>query len=162
MSYRPRPAGTLKQATDVLTDAVGGGTRAADLTGLSKHMFYRYSSDSEENANCTMPAGIIRQLETVARDPVLTRFLAAEQGYILLKVPDHPGGGLLAERAASIASQVGRLFENIARALSPVGDGGSDVTAREAGGLIAELDALILLGSALRGELVAIRDGEAC
>jgi hypothetical protein len=156
---RRRPAGTLKQATAELVDAVGGGYRAGDLAGVSQTQIVRYTIDSEEFADTTIPAGRLRLLELAAREPVVTRFLAAEQGYLLLRMPEDGDGGMLAERSARIAAQVGRLFEDIARALSPAGEGGASVTPREAGTLIHELDALFGLGSGLRSELVAIRDG---
>jgi hypothetical protein len=155
-----RPAGTLKQATADLVTALRGQQRAADLCGVSQTMIMKYTVDSEDYADTTIPVGRLRTLELAADDPIVTRFLAAELNCVLLRMPRAIDKGQLAERASKVGSTFGPLFDHVSKALSPSSDGGASVTVREAGGLVSDLDALIEAAMEMRGGLVAIRDGE--
>ncbi|MBL4757526.1 MAG: hypothetical protein JKY32_07780, partial [Rhizobiales bacterium] len=46
-SIKPRPAGSLKQAVDMLVNAVGGQVRAAELAGKSRTVMARYTDDAD-------------------------------------------------------------------------------------------------------------------
>lgn len=159
MSYKPRAPGTLKDATDRLINAVGGGTRAADLTGWPKQQFYRYSDDGADNANVTIPVGIVRTLETNAGRPIVTEFLANEQGCIILKPVVMNDGCSLPELFALFAEATAQLAADAARAFSPKGDGGVEVVSKEAGRMLADLDAALSRAASLRAPLAVIRDG---
>lgn len=85
-----RPSGTLKEAQAQLIDQAGGFVRAGDIGGKRKSQMARYS-DTDEASH--MPVDVVRRLETSVGDPVLTRFLAAEQGFVLLQVDERPARG---------------------------------------------------------------------
>lgn len=155
-----RPAGTLKQKVAELVAEVGGQSRAADICGVSQTMLSRYMSDMEDFADVTIPVGRLRLLEMAARKPVVISFLAAELNCVLLQMPEPVDKGQLASRASKVGSTFGPLFEDVSIALSPMGDGGAAVTRKEAGCLVADLDALIQAAMEMRGGLVAVRDGE--
>lgn len=155
-----RPAGTLKQATAELVACLRGQARAAMLCGVSQTMVMKYTVDSEEFADTTIPVGRLLSLELAAGKPFVTSFLAAENNCVLLPIPKVIDKGQLAERASKVGSTFGPLFEDVSTALSPMGDGGASVTRKEAGCLVADLDALIQAAMEMRSGLVAIRDGE--
>lgn len=153
-----RADGSIKAVTWELVEAVGGQYKAADLVGLSQTMMVRYTDPEGRNAETTMPVGVARTLEAFADDPILTRYLAAERGYILLKIPDATASGQLGADCAAIAERAAELFAEIGRASSAEGAGGAEVTPGEAGRLIAELDDTFEPMGAMRSWLVRRRD----
>jgi hypothetical protein len=159
VSYKRRPPGTIKEATDQLIDAAGGQKKVADLFNWKRQYLFAYTNDDGEDARLTMPVGLARLIETHVGDPILTRFLAAEQGWLMLPLPKAAGGGQAGLDCAAIARRFGELMEEYGKALDPKGSGGASVTPAEAGRLVAEMHDLL---EALAGPLAmmsALRDG---
>ena len=80
-SYKPRPAGSLKAATDQLVNAVGGQKRAAEFAGKSRTVMARYTDDGDNDR--WMPVDVVRLLETIAGYPYVTAYMAIEAGFVL-------------------------------------------------------------------------------
>lgn len=132
--YMPRPAGSLKDATSALVTAVGGQARAAELVGSSQSVLQRYTDPTAPDRS--IPAAKVRILEAAARQPIVTAFLAAEAGCLLLPLNIEPTGSTFRDFAA-IGVEAADLFATVQRAQA---DGGIDQ--REAGEVIAALDDL--------------------
>ena len=158
-SYKRRPPGTLKEATDQLIDAAGGQKKVADLFNWKRQYLHEYSNDGDDS-NRTIPAGLARQIEAFLGDPILTRFLAAEAGCVLLPLPKASASGRIGVDFALLAQRFGELAAEYGRALDMRGAGGAGVTPAEAGRLVAEMhDFLEALAGPL-AEMSARRDGE--
>jgi hypothetical protein len=155
-TYKPRPPATLGSATEALINACGGPSAAADLPGcrVGRKQLFNYTDDEEDNADKWMPADIVRALERHAGDPILTRFLAAESGHALIPLMLDVDIMALPPQVARAAKEAAEVFGAMAIDLA---DG--TVTAREAGRTIEEIDDALKAFGALRGELMAIRDG---
>jgi hypothetical protein len=130
--YVQRPAGSLKEATSALVTAVGGQARAADLVGSTQSVVQRYTDPSAPDRS--IPVAKVRILEAAARRPIITEFLAAEAGCLLLQPLLDIAGSPNAD-FATIGQEIGDLFATIHRAQS---DGRIDP--REAGQVINALD----------------------
>lgn len=155
-SYKRRPAGSLKHATDQLIAACGGSTSLAAMDGMrvSKQTLFNYSDgDGDEARQKFMPIDVVLYCERVAGDPVLTRYLAAEQGYALLRVPSDAALADLPPKVAAAAAEASDVFATMAAVLA---DG--TVTAAEAGAAIDEIDEALTAFVTLRGELAGVRD----
>jgi len=87
---KSRPAGTLKNAVHELVDGFGGQIRAAAFLEVSKTTVQKWTDPDGENADIHISAHRVWQLESAARNPVVTQWLAAEAGCALLHLP--PGG----------------------------------------------------------------------
>lgn len=159
-SYKRRPPGTLKDATDQLIDAAGGQKKVADLFNWKRQYLHEYSNDGGDDTNRTIPAGLARQIEAFIGDPILTRFLAAEAGCVLLPLPKGAGAGQAGMDCARIAQRFGELMEEYAKALCARGQGGAAVTQAEAGRLVAEMHDLLEAMAGPLSAMSAIRDGE--
>lgn len=158
-SYKRRPPGTLKEATDQLIDAAGGQKKVADLFNWKRQYLHEYSNDGDDS-NRTIPAGLARQIEAFLGNPILTRFLAAEAGCVLLPLPRAADGGQAGLDCAVIAQRFGELMEAYAKALCARGQGGAAVTQAEAGRLVAEMHDLLEALAGPLSAMSAIRDGE--
>ena len=150
-----RPEGSLKEATHELVEAAGGQYKAADLAGLSQTMMVRYTDPDGRNAETTMPVAVVRTLEAHTQDPVLTRFLAAELGYILLKIPTAAGSGQLGAECAAMFAETADCAAEMCRALKD-----NRISHAEAGRVINALDDVVEKAAAIRAVLVPIRDGK--
>lgn len=159
-SYKRRPPGTLKEATDQLIDEAGGQKKVADLFNWKRQYLHDYTNDGAEDANRTIPVGLARQIEAFTRNPILTRFLAAEAGCVLLPLPAARWDGQTGADCAVIAQRFGELMAEYARALSTRGSGGAAVTQAEAGRLVAEFHDLLEAMAGPLSAMSAIRDGE--
>lgn len=153
-AYKARPAGSLKAATTELVEAAGGLGRAAELTGYGTTQVQRWGDPSEENLNTTIPAAAIRRLESDVGRPVVSAFLAAEAGAVLLPVMAMTLPTLGAGAIARVAKEAADV---LAAGAASIEDGA--VTPREAGTVIREVDEAIAVLVAYRALLVAARDG---
>ena len=155
-SYKPRSPGTLKQATDQLIGNCGGSTALSQLDGcrVSKQTLFAYSDgDGDDARHKYMPVDVVLFCEQICRDPVLTRYLAAEQGHTLIPIVfdcDVERLSPTTARAAQVASEV---FATMATALAS-----GVVTNGDAGKAIVEIDEALKAFATLRGHLAAIRD----
>ncbi len=142
--YKPRPKGTLKQATAQLIAACGGDTLAAEGLRVSRGTLFKYSDADGENASRFMPADIVRTLEDRCGEPVVTTFLAHAAGYVLKPLDTDAVSGL-AEQVSRTAREVADVFAETSSALA---DG--TVSPGEAGRIVAEVDEALARMSDLR------------
>lgn len=85
-STKPRRPGSLKEATDMLVNAVGGQTKSAELSRMSRTVIARYTDSAETDRY--MPADVVRDLEARADYPYVTAYLAHEAGYQIDRISD--------------------------------------------------------------------------
>lgn len=79
-------ARALKVKFKALIVAVGGIEEAETLCRVRKTTLARYYSLHDEHADLFAPIDVIRDLEEVAGDPIVTRYLAQEAGQLLVAV----------------------------------------------------------------------------
>lgn len=155
-AVKPRPAGTLKAAVSELIDAVGQHDRAGEICEVSKGQVQRWTDPDGEAADRYPGVQKIRALEAAAGEPIVTRFLAAEAGYVLVK-PEGVSTQSLPLLTSLLAGEIGDVLRAIA-------DGTADdgkLDAREAGRLADEiLQAMGVLASAY-AVASSLRDGGA-
>jgi hypothetical protein len=156
--YKPRPPGSLKAAASALITANGGARAVAGLLGTSESVVTRWGDPSDENLGRHMPVHRAVELEARCGEPHVTRFIAAEAGFLLLALPP----------AAAVPGCAGDWNTGIARTLegsatlagvlaADVADNGIIDTP---GLAIDRLDDLLALLGQVRQDLVAIRDAE--
>lgn len=141
-SFKPRPAGTLKEATDRLIGALGGAVAAAEGARISASRLRQYSDPDDPES--FIAADMVLALEARAGVPHVTEFLAHASGYGLLKL----GGadeGCLSESARAILAESADVIERMIAALS---DNSCD--AAEAGRIVAEIDQLLRAAATAR------------
>ena len=147
-SYKPRPAGTLKDAVDRLIDEAGGLKRAADLAGKSTTVLARYSDPGEPTRQ--MPVDVARALERESEYPHVSAYLVREAGYAVLPMAA-PGDEVPALVAQSMR-ETSDVFIKATEALADL-----TITPDEAGELIQEIDEAMTQFQALRRKLVELR-----
>ncbi|WP_299393229.1 phage regulatory CII family protein [Pelagibius sp.] len=154
--YKDRNPASLKAAVSDLIESCGGGPRAADVARVGKASLFRYTDESEDNANYHMPADVIRALETHCGQPIVTRFLAAEAGAVLLTLPREGGlDGDWSVRLAALAKDSSDIFAKFGEILA---DG--MITPREAGEVIQEVDKAMAHLGQIRAVMRSIADQE--
>lgn len=126
--YKPRAAGSLKEAVAELVLACGGQVEAARLCRVSKSQIARYTDDSGDNETAHIPADVVACLEVSCGQPIVTAYLASLTRHALIDLAPvtltKPYAVLLSE----IGRDDGKLFAEAAAALL---DGRLD--ARESG-----------------------------
>lgn len=151
--YKPRPAGSLKEATQALLTAAGGTVKASEITGRGQSVLQRYGDPAEPGR--TMPVQIALQLEKTCGQPIVTRYLAAEAGCLLLDL-----GAVAAGRLGAELARVGQEASDVFAAAAAAVEDDGKVDAGEAGRIVEELDDLLRAAMTYRQHLAAIRDGE--
>ena len=156
-TYKWREPGSLKQATARLLDANGGPQGAAEGCRVTAGMLFKYTDPNDENRLRFMPADIVRHLEQRCGEPIVTRFLAAEAGHVLVRLDLPTDIAALPPALAKAAAEASDVYRVAARALM---DGSVD--ARDAARLVAEIDEAITAFATMRALVVRQReDGEA-
>lgn len=157
-AYKPRPAGSLKAATVELIETVGGIGRAADLAGRSTSEVHRWGDSSDENMGRSIPAAELRALEQAAGRPIVSAFLAAEAGGLVL--PPGAGGASAAIEALDV-SALAKLAKETAEAVAALAEGLADgrFTPEEAGRAVTQIDEAQAVLGGVRLLAVAVRDG---
>lgn len=155
--YKPTDPGRLIAAVTRLIVANGGELAASHVEGarVGKSEMQRYT-DSDDFRNRHMPVDIVAALERACGRPIVTEFLAAEAGAVLLPVPRAVTGEWLAE-ITRLTDENADVIREVCKSL----DGDGEITAPEAGRIIAEIDEDIAVKAALRARLMKIRDGGA-
>jgi hypothetical protein len=77
--YIPRPAFSLKEAYTQLIEACGGCVHIADAVRVSSSQLHRYTDPALDD--CHMPLDIVLALETMAKKPFVTLFMAQKHGW---------------------------------------------------------------------------------
>lgn len=155
-AIKPRPAGTLKDAVLQLVDANGGHVRSADITETVKGTVQRWTDADGDTASVFPGVNKVRLLEAAADDPIVTRFLATEAGYALVKVLEpQRASEAIAVMAAVAGGEVGDVMRAVADAMQDDGH----IDAREAGRIIKEIDEAMGALMAARSWVSAFRNG---
>lgn len=136
-----------------LVEAAGGLESCAEETGVSTSQLSRYGSRNEKDS---MPLRVIEALESVTHGtpghPVVTTYLAARQGFTLVKRPEVPSDrAALMELLSRHAKARGECEQQILHALA---DGRVDPA--EARNLIPLFRASFELTNQMLAELEAI------
>jgi len=152
--YKQRTPGSLKEAAHQLIKECGGLDGAAEIARVRKSQLFRYTNDSEEDANCHMPADVVRSLEAYCGQPIITEYLAAAQGCVVFRPEPAPAGATIPQSVAEIAEQTSKLFHEFALAFA---DGRIDPA--EAGKMLKAGDAAVRHFMRMRPELMARIEG---
>lgn len=158
MNPLPREEQRQARRARELVEAAGGLEACAEETGLSTSHLSRYGSTAEKDS---MPLRVIERLESVTHGmpghPVVTTYLAARQGFTLVKRPQVPSDrAALMELLSQHASARGECEKQILHALA---DGRVD--AGEASALVPLFRASFELTNQMLAELEAIAgDGQ--
>lgn len=109
--YKPRKPRSLKEATAELVGAVGGFKVAAEHCRVQTASLFKYTDDSEENADRFIPVDIVQVLEAEAPYPFVTEYLADKSHYLLVPVPEDDASELTLD-VIQTGEQTARLFRN--------------------------------------------------
>mgnify|MGYP001042125909 CR=1 FL=1 len=82
--YKRRTRGTIKEAEAGLVAACGGLKQAATASRLAKTVLAQCTDD--DHATRHLPVDVVADLERASGDPVVTRYLAALSGHLLVPV----------------------------------------------------------------------------
>lgn len=151
-----RPAGTLKDAVLQLVEANGGHVRAGEIAEVTKGSVQRWTDADGEAASVFPGVNKVRLLESACDDPHVTRFLAAEAGFALVRV-SHAGEAVAALNmmAVSAGGEMGDVLRSVANAMADDGT----IDGREAGAIIREIDEAMSALAAARAFAMQIRNG---
>lgn len=111
---------SLKMAFARLIDLIGPGNVVATLTRVNAPMLSLYSAPHEVDRQAAID--VVLDLELAAGEPVVTRTLAAFQGYELVKTGPTPAGAVLPVDIADLEW----LHREAAQAVSAVMTGLAD------------------------------------
>jgi hypothetical protein len=78
----------IKAAFEELVGRVGGQVPAEASCRVSQSTIQRYCSTLDEHAALFPPADVIRDLEAVAGEPIVTSMLAGLAGYTIVREPN--------------------------------------------------------------------------
>ncbi len=154
-AYKRRRAGSLKEATERLIGKCGGFTdcgRDPDCR-VGKATLYAYT-DGDDDANRVkhMPIDVVRYLEARCGDPIVSRFLAAEAGHVMIRLDIPEDLAQLPPALATAAAEASDVYRIAAEAL---GDG--EISRPEAEKLTREIDEAITAFAAMRQSLTRVR-----
>lgn len=105
----------IKAATRALVDKAGGQTYAADQTRVPQSKLSEYGSVHKPDR--FMPADVVADLEAAVGEPVVTRELAEQQGYVLVRASAAASPMSMLARVAAIGRSHGTLIEVLSHAL---------------------------------------------
>lgn len=154
MTGRQLPASdysALKAATRQLVITVGGAVAAAAVTRGDHQGISRYGSANPEYDERFMPVDVVADLESECEQPVVTRALATQAGFLLVPMPKGVGAGTaLGMVTAKALKETSEVFVALADAL---GDG--KVCAADARRVVPEIDEAIAKLAALKLQVQA-------
>lgn len=152
--YKVRRPGTLKEAVTELIDECGGLPGAAAFARVGRSHLFRYSDDSDENADKNIPVDVALALELRTGRRLVTEWLAAQHGCLLF-CPEP------AEDTAGIPKGVAEIAEHAAQLFHEFGAGMADaetpahIDGKEAARMLKAGEAMVRVFMALRPELLA-------
>lgn len=146
--YKTRMPGSLKDAEASLVAACGGPVLAASKCRIGKSVL-QIASDGDHPSR-HLPLDVVIELEACCGDPIVTRFLALELGYLV--EPIH------AEAIDPLAVVVGRVTAETGDVLSAAARDvqSGKLTRANAIGVLKETDELVAALIALRTEARAV------
>ncbi|MFN4229814.1 phage regulatory CII family protein [Parvibaculum sp.] len=140
----------LKAATRMLIREAGGLELASKVTRVERAALSRYENPNEGRF---APVDVVLDLEAANGSCHVTRFLAREQGHVLIELPRLEGTGEWGRHLGDIAKECGEAIAVVGQALAQ----GGTITAEEVRELhiTREIDEavekLIALRTALQG-----------
>lgn len=105
----------LKAATRKLVEHCGGQTYAAEQTRVPQSNLSDYGSNQKPER--FMPADVILDLERAAGDPILTRELAEQQGFVLVALAVIANGAGVSACTVKLVEAFGPMLAEIKTAL---------------------------------------------
>lgn len=146
-----REIATLKEAVTDLVSACGGQERSAAMTRVSPSQMQRYTAPDQSEYQ--MPVDVALALEMSSGNPIVTQFMAAQTGHVLISTkPDDETP--LSQDIATVGRDTAKLFEEWALAMR---DG--KISKQEAAGIEKRaLDGINALASVI-AEVRLIRRG---
>lgn len=145
-----RPAGSLKAAVADLVTAAGGLEAVAAATRVGRSQIQRYTD--HDDLERQMPVDVVIVTEALARQPIVTRYLAERAGCVLLAVEAAALNGSIWDELRELGPAVGQVF---ADAMAAAADGCLDDAEKLQ--LLEDLDRIGRLAHQARREL--LRDG---
>lgn len=146
----------LKLAFGELVARCGGVEAAAGFCRVSKSTLARYYSLGQPDAECFAPVDVVRDLEALVGEPIVTRSLATMADHALLRIPSLPArrADLLAILAEASAEHA-QLTQKVCAALA---DG--KVESAEAAAMLAEIDDNFRVLATMRAAIATILEGQ--
>jgi hypothetical protein len=95
-----------------LVEAAGGIKEATSRCRVQAATLFRYTDDSEENADRHMPVDIVEALEQQSGLPVVTEYLAERSGCLLLPKPAEDAESALSIDILETGDAVSLLFRD--------------------------------------------------
>ena len=134
----------------------GGLEAAASFCRVGKSTLARYASTAAADAECFAPVDVVRDLEALVGEPIVTATLCSMADGVFVALPPAPATRVdLLQLMAAQAKEQSDVTSAICIALS---DG--TMTPAEAAVALAEQEQVIRLAAALRAELMTIVEGE--
>lgn len=146
----------LKVRFGELVAKVGGIEAAASLTRVGKSAIARYASLNPAEAECFAPVDIVRDLEAVAGEAIVTAALCTMADGTFVALPDAPA--TREDLLTLLARQAKEQSDTTAAICAGLADGKLD--AADAEKILAELDQLIRVSAHMRAELLTIMKGD--
>lgn len=141
-----RDLGSLEEAVAVL---LGRYTKLLDAAAHCRVGPKHLSAYANPNsADRHMPVDVVLDLEDTARDPVVTRCLAAQQGYVLFRLPAVRACRLWDRHQRRIVREGSVVFSKLTEVLE---DG--RISRQEAADLLVEVDQALAAFAGLRRSL---------
>jgi len=137
---------SLEQAVAELIARFGNTSNAAANCRVSKKALGAYANPSDIERN--MPIDVVDDLEKATGDPVVTRRLAARQGYLLHKVDTLPGHDRWQDHQRRIVRQASGVFIRMTEMLER-----GETSGFQAADLIEEIDETLAALISLRSSL---------
>ena len=141
-----RDFGTLEEAVAVLLGQFTKLLDAAAHCRVGPKQLSAYANPDTPERN--MPVDVVFDLEGAARDPVVTRCLAAQQGYVLFRLPAVRACRIWDRHHRRIVREGSIVFARLTEMLE---DG--RILKQEAAELRVEVDAALAAFAGLRGSL---------
>jgi hypothetical protein len=146
----------LKIKFGELVGKIGGLEAAASFCRVGKSTLARYASNVQSDAECFAPIDVVRDLEALAGEPVVTSTLCAMADGVFVAVPNTPAatGDLLA-----MMSALSGEFNDTTRVIcAGLADG--NFCAVDAAKLERELDDVIRVAVGMRALARSIHGGD--
>ncbi len=141
-----RDFGTLEEAVAVLLGCFTKLLDAADHCRVGPKQLSAYANP--ETPERHMPVDVVLDLEGTARDPVVTRCLAAQQGYLLFRLPAVRASRLWDRHQRRVVREGSIVFARLTEVLED-----RRISKLEAAQLRVEVDQALAAFAGLRGSL---------
>ncbi len=147
-----RDFGTLEEASAVLLGRFNKLLHAAEYCRVGPKQLSAYANPGSPGRY--MPVDVVRDLESAAGDPVMTRSLAAHQMHVLFRIPDAYAHGFWDRHQREIVKEGSDVFVMLTEALED-----ARMARQEAAALLVEVDQALAAFAALRNSLKKRVDG---